>query len=123
MTNGSAKWGIRLEIDFGQGSFNVIAGSVNWRSRIQVEVTSRHFRVGQWACGYGFGQNRHDFVFNGCVHSAAGVAACAKDHALGTYHTTRCLQVVHTRYRCHTLYWADWVYLHDQRSLCTSGQT
>ena len=35
MTNGWAKWGIRLEIDFGQGSFNVIAGSVNWRSRIQ----------------------------------------------------------------------------------------
>ena len=38
MTNGWAKWGIRLEIDFGQGSFNVIAGSVNWRSRIQASV-------------------------------------------------------------------------------------
>ena len=38
MTNGRAKWGIRLEIDFGQGSFNVIAGSVNWRSRIQVLI-------------------------------------------------------------------------------------
>ena len=35
MTNGWAKWGIRLEIDFGQGSFDVIAGSVNRRSRIQ----------------------------------------------------------------------------------------
>ena len=40
MTNGGAKWGIRLEIDFGQGSFNVIAGSVNWRSRIQVYVSA-----------------------------------------------------------------------------------
>ena len=41
MTNGWAKWGIRLEIDFGQGSFNVIAGSVNWRSRIQVEISGQ----------------------------------------------------------------------------------
>ena len=35
MTNGWAKWGVRLEIDFCQGSFDAIAGSVNWRSRIQ----------------------------------------------------------------------------------------
>jgi hypothetical protein len=31
-----AKWGIRLEIDLGQGRFDEIAGLVNWRSRIQV---------------------------------------------------------------------------------------
>ena len=44
MTNGWAKWGIRLEIDFGQGSFNVIAGSVNWRSRIQDYGNSSNVR-------------------------------------------------------------------------------
>ena len=35
MTNGRAKWDIRLEIDFGQGSFGGMTGLVNWRSRIQ----------------------------------------------------------------------------------------
>ena len=42
MTNGWAKWGVRLEIDFCQGSFDAIAGSVNWRSRIQVFERQRY---------------------------------------------------------------------------------
>lgn len=46
MNNGWAKWGVRLEIDFRQGSSNEIAGSVNWRSRIQVYV---------YVCGPGHG--------------------------------------------------------------------
>ena len=41
MNNGWAKWGVRLEIDFGQGSSIAIAGLVNWRSRIQEGAQAR----------------------------------------------------------------------------------
>jgi len=41
ITNGWAKWDIRLEIDFRQCSSNAIAGSESWMSRIQVHGIAR----------------------------------------------------------------------------------